>query len=89
VTARTTLRYNSITAETKDKIIPKFVKAGFSDRIVVRLQVYRALPVPAKPYDIIISVEILEGVGQGHLATYCNEGPSQTNMITDCLDRDA
>ena len=46
----------------------RIAKAGFSDRIEVRLQDYRALPVPEKPYDKIVSIEMLEAVGQEYLA---------------------
>jgi len=45
-------------------------EAGFSDRIDVKLMDYRALPVPETPYDRIISIEMLEAVGQEFLGTY-------------------
>jgi cyclopropane-fatty-acyl-phospholipid synthase len=44
--------------------------AGFADRIEVKLMDYRALPIPEVPYDKIISIEMLEAVGQEFLGTY-------------------
>lgn len=46
--------------------------AGLQDRIDVRLCDYRALPAPptVRPYDKIVSIEMLENVGPGLLTTY-------------------
>ena len=65
-------RVTSLTLSKEQKALAdeRIAKAGYSDRIEVRLQDYRALPVPAKPYDKIVSIEMLEAVGQEYLATY-------------------
>lgn len=44
--------------------------SGFGDRIEIKLMDYRSLPVPSTPYDKIVSIEMLEAVGQEYLATY-------------------
>jgi cyclopropane-fatty-acyl-phospholipid synthase len=45
--------------------------AGLSDKITVLLCDYRSLDVPASgPYDKVISIEMLEAVGQEYLETY-------------------
>ncbi|KAK9783729.1 hypothetical protein SCAR479_00288 [Seiridium cardinale] len=45
-------------------------EAGFSDRVEVKLIDYRKLPIPEKPYDRIVSIEMLEAVGREYMATY-------------------
>ncbi|KAJ3544794.1 hypothetical protein NM208_g2869 [Fusarium decemcellulare] len=65
-------RVTSLTLSKEQKILAeeRIEAAGFSDRIEVKLMDYRALPVPEKPYDKIVSIEMLEAVGQEYLATY-------------------
>lgn len=65
-------RVTSLTLSKEQKALAdqRIAKAGFSDRIEVRLQDYRSLPIPEKPYDKIVSIEMLEAVGQEYLGTY-------------------
>lgn len=65
-------RITSLTLSKEQKILAeeRIAKAGFSDRIEVKLMDYRALPVPDNPYDKIVSIEMLEAVGQEFLGTY-------------------
>ncbi|KAM7193166.1 cyclopropane-fatty-acyl-phospholipid synthase [Naviculisporaceae sp. PSN 640] len=67
-------RVTSLTLSKEQKALAeeRIAKAGYSDRIEVRLQDYRELPVPEKPYDKIVSIEMLEAVGQEYLGTYFN-----------------
>lgn len=69
---RTGCRVTSLTLSKEQKILAeeRIDAAGFSDRIEVKLMDYRALSVPEKPYDKIVSIEMLEAVGQEYLATY-------------------
>jgi len=69
---RTGCRVTSLTLsiEQKELAEQRILAAGFSDRISVRLQDYRSLPVPEKPYDKIVSIEMLEAVGKEYLGTY-------------------
>ncbi|KAJ4174546.1 hypothetical protein NW754_004964 [Fusarium falciforme] len=69
---RTGCRVTSLTLSKEQKILAeeRIDAAGFSDRIEVKLMDYRALPIPEKPYDKIVSIEMLEAVGQEYLATY-------------------
>ncbi|KAF7547203.1 hypothetical protein G7Z17_g7882 [Cylindrodendrum hubeiense] len=74
----TECRVTSLTLSKEQKILAeeRIEAAGYSDRIEVKLMDYRALPVPETPYDKIVSIEMLEAVGQEYLATYF-----------DCIDR--
>ena len=45
-------------------------KAGYSDRIDVKLCDYRNLPVPDVLFDKVVSIEMIEAVGREYLATY-------------------
>ncbi|KAM7190751.1 cyclopropane-fatty-acyl-phospholipid synthase [Rhypophila sp. PSN 637] len=67
-------RVTSLTLSKEQKALAdqRIAEHGYSDRIEVRLQDYRSLPVPEKPYDKIISIEMLEAVGQEYLGTYFN-----------------
>lgn len=69
---KTGCRITSLTLSKEQKVLAeeRIAKAGLTDRIEVLLMDYRALPVPAKPYDKIISIEMLEAVGREFLSTY-------------------
>lgn len=65
-------RITSLTLSKEQKALAeaRIANAGLSDRIDVKLMDYRALPVPDTPYDKIVSIEMLEAVGQEYLGTY-------------------
>jgi cyclopropane-fatty-acyl-phospholipid synthase len=69
---KTGCRVTTITLSTEQKAMAekRIQEAGLGDRIEVRLQDYRELPVPTVPYDKIISIEMLEAVGQEFLPSY-------------------
>jgi cyclopropane-fatty-acyl-phospholipid synthase len=69
---RTGCRVTTITLSNEQKLMAekRIEDAGLSDRIEVRLEDYRELPVPMIPYDKIISIEMLEAVGRDYLAIY-------------------
>ncbi|KAM0255187.1 hypothetical protein ACHAQJ_006030 [Trichoderma viride] len=69
---RTGCRVTTITLSKEQKLMAekRIEDAGLADRIEVRLEDYRELPVPMMPYDKIISIEMLEAVGRDYLATY-------------------
>lgn len=69
---KTGCRITSLTLSKEQKVLAeeRIAKAGLSDRIEVLLMDYRALPVSARPYDKIISIEMLEAVGKEFLSTY-------------------
>lgn len=69
---RTGCRVTSLTLSAEQKILAeeRVLAAGFCDRIEIKLTDYRSLPVPSTPYDKIVSIEMLEAVGQEYLATY-------------------
>ncbi|KAK0637119.1 cyclopropane-fatty-acyl-phospholipid synthase [Bombardia bombarda] len=69
---KTGCRITTLTLSKEQKALAeeRIAAAGFSDRITVLLQDYRALPVPEVPYDKIVSIEMLEAVGQEFLGTY-------------------
>ncbi len=58
---KTGCRITSLTLSTEQKALAeaRIEAAGFSDRIEVLLMDYRALPVPERSYDKIISIEML------------------------------
>ncbi|KAM0474871.1 hypothetical protein ACHAPX_007392 [Trichoderma viride] len=60
----------TLSTEQKDMAEKRIEEAGLGDKIEVRLQDYRELTVPMVPYDKIISIEMLEAVGQDYLANY-------------------
>ncbi|OTB01121.1 hypothetical protein M426DRAFT_323768 [Hypoxylon sp. CI-4A] len=68
---RTGCRVTSLTLSREQKALAeqRIEEAGFSSRIDVRLQDYRKLP-GTVVYDKIVSIEMLEAVGQEYLATY-------------------
>ena len=69
---RTGCRVTSLTLSREQKALAdaRIADAGVSDRIEVLLMDYRSLPTPDKPFDKIVSIEMLEAVGQEYLGTY-------------------
>ncbi|KAJ4390664.1 hypothetical protein N0V93_004262 [Gnomoniopsis smithogilvyi] len=69
---KTGCRITSLTLSKEQKVLAeeRIARAGLSDRIDVLLMDYRALPVSPRPYDKIISIEMLEAVGKEFLSTY-------------------
>lgn len=65
-------RVTSLTLSKEQKALAeeRIRAAGLDDRIEVLLMDYRALPTPERPYDKIVSIEMLEAVGQEYLSTY-------------------
>lgn len=68
---KTGCRVTSLTLSKEQKVLAeqRIHEAGFSSRINVRLLDYRKLPDTVK-YDKIVSIEMLEAVGQEYLGTY-------------------
>ncbi|KAK3319228.1 cyclopropane-fatty-acyl-phospholipid synthase [Apodospora peruviana] len=64
-------RVTTLTLSKEQKVLAeeRIEKAGFSDRIEVLLKDYRALDTD-KPFDKIVSIEMIEAVGQEFLGTY-------------------
>ncbi|KHN99306.1 methoxy mycolic acid synthase 1 [Metarhizium album ARSEF 1941] len=60
----------TLSKEQKELAEARVCAAGLHERIEVMLTDYRQLPVPEKPYDKIVSIEMLEAVGQEYLGTY-------------------
>ncbi|KAG6018291.1 hypothetical protein E4U43_005708 [Claviceps pusilla] len=60
----------TLSKEQKDLAERRIQKAGLCDRIEVKLVDYRQLPQQEQPYDKIISIEMLEAVGEEYLSTY-------------------
>lgn len=69
---QTGCRVTSLTLSKEQKQLAeeRIRDAGFDDRIQVKLMDYRNLAVPERPYDKIVSIEMLEAVGKEFLATY-------------------
>lgn len=69
---QTGCRVTSLTLSQEQKQLAeaRIREAGFDDRIQVKLMDYRNLAVPERPYDKIVSIEMLEAVGKEFLATY-------------------
>ncbi|KAK8052361.1 hypothetical protein PG993_003746 [Apiospora rasikravindrae] len=69
---KTGCRVTSLTLSKEQKLLAeeRIRKAGLADRIQVKLMDYRNLAVPDRPYDKIVSIEMLEAVGNEFLATY-------------------
>ena len=69
---QTGCRVTSLTLSKEQKQLAeaRIREAGFADRIQVKLTDYRNLAVPERPYDKIVSIEMLEAVGKEFLATY-------------------
>ncbi|KAK0627805.1 cyclopropane-fatty-acyl-phospholipid synthase [Immersiella caudata] len=64
-------RVTSLTLSKEQKALAdaRIAAAGYSDRIEVLLKDYRAIE-PGQPFDKIVSIEMLEAVGQEYLGTY-------------------
>ncbi|KAG6042281.1 hypothetical protein E4U41_000025 [Claviceps citrina] len=60
----------TLSKEQKELAEERIQQAGLCDRIEVQLIDYRRLPQPERPYDKIISIEMLEAVGEEYLSTY-------------------
>ena len=69
---QTGCRVTSLTLSKEQKALAeeRIHAAGFTDRIDVQLRDYRALPTPNDRYDKIVSIEMLEAVGEDYLSTY-------------------
>ncbi|KAH7360355.1 Mycolic acid cyclopropane synthetase-domain-containing protein [Rhexocercosporidium sp. MPI-PUGE-AT-0058] len=69
---RTGCRVTSVTlSQNQKQLAEKRIKlAGLGHRIEVLFMDYREIPIPAMPYDKIISIEMIEAVGESHLAEY-------------------
>ena len=69
---QTGCRVTSLTLSKEQKYLAekRIHAAGFADNINVLLCDYRALPIPARLYDKVVSIEMLEAVGREYLATY-------------------
>lgn len=69
---RTGCRVTSLTLSKEQKQLAedRIRKEGLDDRIEVKLMDYRELETPERPFDKIVSIEMLEAVGQEYLATY-------------------
>jgi cyclopropane-fatty-acyl-phospholipid synthase len=61
----------TISAQQRDHIEKQIAERGLGDRVSVRLQDYREVPVPiGGPYDAIASIEMSEHVGQEQYPVY-------------------
>ena len=70
---KTGCRVTSVTLSKEQKHLAekRIAAAGFTDNVEVLLCDYRVLPMPrGKPYDKIVSIEMLEAVGREFLTTY-------------------
>ncbi|CAB4910871.1 MAG: methyltransferase domain-containing protein [Actinobacteria bacterium] len=63
----------TISAQQRDHIEKVVAERGLADRVTVRLQDYRDVPLPAEgPYDAISSIEMSEHVGQEQYPVYAD-----------------
>jgi cyclopropane-fatty-acyl-phospholipid synthase len=61
----------TISAQQRDHVEKLVAERGLADRVSVRLQDYREVPVPATgPYDAVASIEMSEHVGQEQYPAY-------------------
>jgi cyclopropane-fatty-acyl-phospholipid synthase len=61
----------TISAQQRDHVEKLVAERGLADRVGVRLQDYREVPVPADgPYDAVASIEMSEHVGQEQYPAY-------------------
>lgn len=69
---RTGCHITTITLSKEQKCLAekRIRAAGLAEHIDVLLVDYRELAAPSKPFDKIVSIEMLEAVGQEYLATY-------------------
>lgn len=65
-------RITSLTLSKEQKALAeeRIAAAGLSGRIQVLLMDYRELPVPEQRFDKIVSIEMIEAVGEEFLSTY-------------------
>jgi cyclopropane-fatty-acyl-phospholipid synthase len=69
---RTGCRVTSITLSQRQKELAeeRIKLAGLGHRIEVKFMDYRELSTPAEPFDKIVSIEMIEAVGEAHLVEY-------------------
>lgn len=69
---RTACRVTTLTLSREQKALAeeRIAAAGLDDKIEVLLMDYRALPVTERLYDKVVSIEMLEAVGEEFLGTY-------------------
>ena len=69
---RTGCHVTSLTLSKEQKRLAegRIIEAGFDQNIKVLLMDYRELPTPEEPYDKIVSIEMLEAVGEEYLSNY-------------------
>jgi len=69
---KTGCKVTSLTLSIEQKALAekRIAAVGFSDNIQVMLMDYRALLMPKVPYDKVVSIEMLEAVGQEYLHTF-------------------
>ena len=58
----------TISTEQRDLAVRRIAEAGLTDRVTVELRDYRELEAP--PFDAIVSVEMIEAVGEQYWPTY-------------------
>ncbi|KAI9888608.1 MAG: hypothetical protein M1814_006589 [Vezdaea aestivalis] len=69
---QTGCRVTSLTLSKEQKHLAekRINAAGYADRIEVLLCDYRAVPEPTRPFDKVVSIEMLEAVGREYLDIY-------------------
>jgi cyclopropane-fatty-acyl-phospholipid synthase len=69
---RTGCRVTSLTLSKEQKVLAehRIREEKLDDRIEVMLMDYREMQTPEQPFDKIVSIEMLEAVGQEYLPTY-------------------
>ncbi|KAH9223905.1 Mycolic acid cyclopropane synthetase-domain-containing protein [Leptodontidium sp. 2 PMI_412] len=69
---RTGCQVTSVTlSQNQQQLAEKRIKlAGLGHRIKVLFMDYREIQIPPRPYDKIVSIEMIEAVGETHLAEY-------------------
>ena len=60
----------TLSAEQRDLAVQRVAAAGLADRVVVQLCDYRSIDPVAGGYDAIVSVEMIEAVGEAYWPTY-------------------
>lgn len=69
----------TLSVQQKELAEQRIQAAGLSDRIEILLCDYRKAPVPEGGYDRIVSVEMIEHVGQAHMKQYFAEIEQRLN----------
>jgi cyclopropane-fatty-acyl-phospholipid synthase len=69
---KTACKVTTLTLSTEQKLLAeeRIEAAGLSSHITVLLCDYRSLATPEKPYDKLVSIEMLEAVGREYLTPY-------------------